>query len=154
MFRSTHSTILRGLICRTLCCYWIRFRWFAFFDCLCSMWLYVLIVSFVCMSGALVRVRSGYGITKSHPDKSTSHTHTHTHTHTHKTDDKHIQPLLSFVCMSDALVRVISGYSVTRSHPDKSTSHTRTKLTISTYSHSSVLCVCLVLLSGWDLVIP
>jgi len=33
-------------------------------------------------------------ITRSHPDKSTSHihTHTHTHTHTHKTDDKHIQP--------------------------------------------------------------
>ena len=25
------------------------------------MWLYVLIVSFVCVAGALVRVRSGYG---------------------------------------------------------------------------------------------
>jgi len=33
MFRSTPSTVIRGFLCRTLCCYYIGFRWFAYVDC-------------------------------------------------------------------------------------------------------------------------
>jgi hypothetical protein len=73
---------------------------------------------FVCVTGALVRVRSGYGT------------------------DCIVQYVAvcayrQFVCVTGALVRVRSGYgidSITRSLPDKSTGHAH-KLTISTYSH-------------------